>query len=655
MILRVGAAALNQTPMDWGRNQDHILEAILKAKNLGVQLLCLPEMAITGYGCEDMFHSPELLETAWDRLKSLVRYTEGITVAVGLPVFHQNGVWNCVAVVSDKKLLGLVVKRHLAGDGIHYENRWFRPWPEGVQDRTIQKSVTENSTGLQEYPIGDLMFEVNGVRLGFEICEDAWGNDRPGRLLAQKAVDIILNPSASHFAFFKTKTRQRFVAESSRAFGCAYIYANLLGNEAGRIIYDGETLIASGGELVARGPRFSYNDYVLTIASVDVDQNRMRQARTMSFTPDLHPAEVIQQEVAWRDEKLPDSPSVPLSDWAAREPWEENYMKEEEFTRAVCLGLYDYNRKSHSKGFVVSLSGGADSAACAVLVRYMAELVLKSGESHPYPLEMFSWLTCAYQASANSGAVTREAARKVAEAVGCTYYDLDISTLVEGYTNIIEKAVGRKLTWEKDDITLQNLQARVRAPSIWMFANMEGKLLLTTSNRSEMSVGYSTMDGDTAGGLAPLGGIDKDFIRKWLVWAEDTGPYGLQLPIRALSYVNAQQPTAELRPGGTQTDESDLMPYNILDAIEKIAIRDKRGPKVVLARMLRKFPQVGKMERNVIKYFQLWCRSQWKREKTAISFHLDDENLDPRSWCRYPVLSGGFEEELAGLVSGCRE
>jgi NAD+ synthase (glutamine-hydrolysing) len=260
-------------------------------------------------------------------------------------------------------------------------------------------------------------------------------------------------------------------------------------------------------------------------------------------------------------------------------------------------------------------------------------------------------LTCAYQSTRNSGDVTRTAAEKVAEAVGARFHLLDVDAQVEGYLAIIEKALGRKLTWERDDVALQNIQARVRSPSIWMLANLDNALLVSTSNRSEAAVGYATMDGDTSGGLAPIAGIDKTFLRRWLRWMEATGPAGLH-PVPALSYVNAQQPTAELRPPGAgQTDEGDLMPYDVLEAIEDSAIRDKRMPLEVLQEVAPRFPQHTQAQLGVWveRFFRLWCRNQWKRERFAPSFHVDDKNLDPRSWCRFPILSGGYERELAEL------
>jgi NAD+ synthase (glutamine-hydrolysing) len=184
-----------------------------------------------------------------------------------------------------------------------------------------------------------------------------------------------------------------------------------------------------------------------------------------------------------------------------------------------------------------------------------------------------------------------------------------------------------------------------------MLANLRGALLLSTSNRSEAAVGYATMDGDTCGGLSPIAGIDKAFLRRWLRWMETIGPAGLS-PIPALDLVNRQTPTAELRPQGAgQTDEQDLMPYDLLDAIEGAAIRDKLVPSEVYLVMRADFPEIEPRQLAVWveRFFRLWCRNQWKRERYAPSFHVDDKNLDPKTWCRFPILSGGFERELAEL------
>jgi NAD+ synthase (glutamine-hydrolysing) len=655
-LIRVAAAVLNQTPLDWAGNESRISAAIQDARTQGATILCLPELCITGYGCEDAFHSAGIQSTALTMLEKLVPETQGMIVTLGLPLMFQNALFNVVCIAGDGKILGFVAKRFLAGDGIHYEPRWFKPWPQQVR-------TTVEVFG-RSYPIGDIFFQIGDVRIGLEICEDAWVAARPGATLALQGIDIILNPSASHFAFGKIRIRERFVLEGSRAFNASYIYSNLLGNESGRAIYDGGALIASGGALLARGPRFSYRDAVVTSAVIDVGATRMNQSRTASYRPDITNTaiEPVHANFAWPKIERFETARVDSPVWET-----STTLKEEEFTRAVTLGLFDYLRKSKSQGFVVSLSGGADSAAVSCLVAQAVHFAvnelglngLKKKMAFIRGIESIDdehalirrLLTCVYQASSNSSSTTREAARQVAKALGATFHEFNISILVDEYTKMVEQGLGRKLSWKTDDIALQNIQARVRSPGIWMVANLQNALLLATSNRSEAAVGYATMDGDTSGGLSPIAGIDKAFLRQWLKWVEKTGPEGLG-SIAALAVVNEQVPTAELRPlENKQTDEDDLMPYPILDAIEKAAIRDKQTPVEVFYRMQAEFP---KEERNnlglwVERFFRLWCRNQWKRERYAPSFHLDDENLDPKTWCRFPILSGGFEVELREL------
>jgi len=655
-LIHVAAGALSQTPLAWEENKNAILEAVEAARSKGASLVCFPELSISGYNCEDMFHAPGTAETSWSILKELAPHTKRLVVSVGLPLRHRNVLFNAACLLVDGRIAGFTAKRYLAGEGIHYEPRWFKPWPAGV--------VAAVERDGERYPLGDIYFDVGGIKIGYEICEDAWAADRPGAELAAKGVDVILNPSASHFAFGKFEVRHRFILEGSRAFGVSYVYANMLGNEAGRAIYDGGAVIASAGNVLAQGPRFSFEPFLITTAVVDVDSTRMQQARTASFQPQVAEDDKgrISCPFEWpAAESSLDPPKPP--EWEAGP-----CLKEEEFARAEALALFDYMRKSRARGFVVSLSGGADSSTCAVLVGLMvrfgiAELgrerflrrlgYFKELEEAGPKVEdiVRQLLLCVYQSTRNSSETTRLAARRVARAVGAEYLELEVQELVDKYVGMVSDAVGREITWERDDLALQNIQARVRAPSVWLLANLRGAILLSTSNRSEAAVGYATMDGDTCGGLAPLAGIDKSFIRHWLSWIEERGPEGTG-PIPALKAVTSQQPTAELKPPEAgQTDEGDLMPYEVLDEIEKAAIRDKLMPLEVLKTIRVRFPRYREDELAswVERFFRLWCRNQWKRERYAPSFHLDDENLDPKTWCRFPILSSGFEKELREL------
>lgn len=654
-LIRVAAAVLNQTPLDWDGNRARIGGAIQAAREAGVSILCLPELCITGYGCEDAFHAPGTQQMALDVLQELLPETRGMIVSLGLPLLFHGALFNTGCLIVDGKILGFVGKQNLAGEGIHYEPRWFKPWPEGVG--------VETQIGGKSYPLGDLVFDLGGVRVGYEICEDAWVADRPGGKLARHGVDLILNPSASHFAFGKHEIRKRFVTEGSRAFNVGYIYANLLGNESGRAIYDGDAMIAQAGKLLVTGPRFSYADWHVTHAVVDIDAIRMSRARTGSYRPTIAPISNETVAAAFEYPRL-----KPKRETASHPAWEVSpHIKEEEFTRAASLALFDYLRKSRSQGFVVSLSGGADSTGVSYLAAKLVDFaVAEIGRegllkklSYIHGLDQTTdkkqivrrLLACVYQATRNSGDVTRTAARTAAGALGAEYFEFDVDRVVEDYKALVSRGIGRELDWKTDDLALQNIQARARAPGVWMLANIRGALLLATSNRSEAAVGYATMDGDTSGGLSPIAGIDKAFLRRWLRWCQTHGPEGIG-PLPELAAVNDQAPTAELRPpSAKQTDEDDLMPYELLDAIERAAIRDKMSPCEILLVMEPEFPQysrpqlIGWIER----FFRLWCRNQWKRERYAPSFHLDDENLDPKTWCRFPILSGGYEREIAEL------
>lgn len=610
--IHIGGACLNQIPMDWDNNLDNISSAITEAKQQGIQVLCLPELCISGYGCEDMFLSKWLVAKALAKLELIIPQTEGILVSVGFPAFFEKHCYNVACIIENQKILGFYAKQRLANDGVHYEPRWFTPWETG----RLETFEYQGS----KYPFGHITINTLGIKIGFEICEDAWRDDRPGFHSTNKDVNLFLNPSASHFAFGKAEFRENLVVESSAKLNCTYLYTNLLGNESGRMIYDGDIMVARKGKLIARNRRLSFKNYNLLSLQIDFEKNS-------------NSSEEIQLN---------------------------HQNKFEEFANAASLALFDYLRKAQSKGFVLSLSGGADSSSIAVLV---AEIVrnginelgfdafkdkigidLKNGSNKEIVSQI---LYTAYQGTVNSSGETLNSAKSLARSIGAQFFDWKIDEEISQYRKSIEKALGRTLTWEQDDIALQNIQARARSPIIWMLANIKNCLLLSTSNRSEGDVGYATMDGDTSGSISPIAAVDKSFILAWLKYAET------ELGYSGLKYVNSLSPTAELRPQEMhQTDEDDLMPYEVLVDIEKQAIRDKKSPVEVFKKLIIRYSDETLLKQWITKFFKMWSINQWKRERIAPSFHLDDFNVDPRTWCRFPILSSGFQEELDELNQG---
>ncbi len=639
--VRLATAALNQTPVDWDGNLRRVVEAIDQAREAGAGLLCMPELCLSGYGCEDLFFAAYVEQRARRSLGELIPRTEGIAVAVGLPLRVDGVLYNAQAMIADRRLLGFTLKQFLANDGIHYEARWFTAWPVGTQG-----TVEFDGSPL---PIGELIYDFDGVGVGMEICRDAWVTERPAKRFAGRGVSILLNPSASHFAFGKQAIRERLTREGAAAIDGVAAYVNLLGNESGRAIFDGGSLFAQSadegtGRLIASAKRFSYAACCLTMVDFEVPE----------------------RQVPAGEGTIPSGFSIPAAPSAKPKkspPSEEVFATRfEEFSHAVPLALFDYLRRSGAKGFVLSLSGGADSAACAVMIWLLARQAIDNigieglagrlpnvtglADAEDAAGVVRCLLTTVYQGTENSSDTTREAARSVAEAVGAEHHLWEIDPLVAGYTGLAEAAMGRELSWESDDIALQNIQARVRSPGVWMLANLKNALLITTGNRSEASVGYSTMDGDTSGGVSPLAGIDKAFLLDWLQWMEAEGPIGIG-PLPALVAINAQRPTAELRPlpdepgEVKQTDEADLMPYPVLEEIERSAI-GRLEPRETTARLVaERFPDYTRdqIEAWVDRFWHLWRISAWKRERMAPGFHLDTHSVDPKTWRRWPILS----------------
>ena len=621
--LRVAGAALNQIPIDWRNNLMNIKEAIDQAREQAVDILCLPELTLCGYGCEDLFLSGWLYERCLEKLEEVRTYTAGITVAVGLPMKYEGHNYDVSCLISDQKIFGFTAKQFLAEDGVHYEPRWFRPWPA---HRQVHIDVYGKS-----YLFGDVMYELYGIKIGFEICEDAWRNEqRPGYRLAERGVDLILNTSASHFSFGKSAFRESLVVPASKVFDCTYVFANMLGNEAGRMIYDGEIMIAQQGQLLQKNKRFSYENVNLLSAKIDFSE-----ASNSEYTPT-----------------------------------KDSIQKEIEFVQAETLALFDYLRKSRARGFVVSLSGGADSSTCCVLIAEMIRRgvremgavsflnklgmayirqVLQHSDPHneEYVTKQITGkiLTTTYQATENSSDDTFNAAKQLAESIGAAFFDWNVDKQVSSYTRAVETSLGRPLNWDQDDVALQNIQARSRIPGIWMLTNVLGALLISTNNRSEADVGYATMDGCTSGSIAPIAAVDKYFVLHWLKWAQE------KLNYPGLHYVNQLNPTAELRPQEQlQTDENDLMPYFILQSIERLAIRGWKSPSEVFCILKEEqLEEDDLLKVHIRKFFTLWSKNQWKRERVAPAFHIDDFNVDPRTWCRFPILSGGYQQEIEAM------
>lgn len=705
---------LNQTPLDWEGNTKRIIESLIYYKETNIynhydeHILLFPELALSGYGCEDGFLFSDAKKKSFEKLLDIIKFSNKISKAlilIGTPFYYRGSIFNCISVIHSGKLLAMIPKSYLAGEGIHYEQRWFTSY-----NKKFSKIEYKFYNETYEFLFGKGIIEFNSIRIGIEICEDSWVNKRPALKYYDQDLDLLLNPAASHFGFSKFKKRKDIAISSSSNFYCYYFSVNLLGNEAGKAIYDGSFLLSKSGNLLYLEQSFSFFDilirsFVLEFSDLKNKRDRIysrRKDRKLKFEETILKIETkkeIKRPVFdfQSNENLSQSQYSNLIDYKFIESYfvfkdnDSNQTEFKEFLEVERLGLFDYLRKTKSSGYTISLSGGADSSICAILVyqmirRGIIELGLDSfvkklnfslSEEEQKNLssitieeqiEYFSkkMIHTLYQKTKQNTERTKTIAEELAKEINADHHTVDIQNLLEENIRLIENITNQKLNWNSHNIPLQNIQARIRSSIIWFIANLTNSVLISTSNRSEGSVGYATMDGDTSGGLAPIAGIDKPFLLKFLDFISEYKDQFTK-PILSAKKILQQPPSAELLPIEiNQTDEKDLMPYPILSIIERMAIEELLSPKEIL----NKFINI-KHKKNIIynlpyfndfieilnhlseeeiknminKFFDLWHKNQWKRERFATSFHIDSYNIDPRGWFRFPILSKKIQME----------
>ena len=614
MKINLASSNLNQTPLSWDKNLKNIKNSIKLSIKKNVDILCLPELSITGYGCQDLFFNKWFIKKSDNLLIEISKICKSITVIVGHPLFHKNKLYNACCIIKNKEILGFFVKSNIPNDGVHYEKRWFSSWEFGKIEKTKFNNI--------EYPIGSIQLEYNNeITLGFEICRDSWDNERPANYIKTKKNLIIFNPIASHYAFKKFDFRKKLVIKSSKKFNCTYMSVNLLGNESGKIIFEGDSILAQKGKLLDVSKRFSFEDFSINFNTINLKGINKKYNE------------------------------IPTNIY-------------EEFIDIFSLSILDYLSKSKLKGYGLSLSGGLDSSCIAILIYEMVkrfiskkgsdqlikrlnlrEVKLTKDENENHKLIVNKILFTAYQKSENSSKETQKSAKLLSKFIGSKHFEWEIDDEVESIIKKISSSTKKTYSWDNDNIALQNIQARVRSPFIWFIANTNSLLLLSTSNRSESSVGYSTMDGDSSGSISPIAGIDKIFIKNLLNYLIKKYNY------YPLKNVLNLKPSAELKPiHENQIDENDLMPYEILNQIEKLAIKERLSPAEIFLYLQKEMKIEKKLSKNYVKkFYKKFSMNQWKRERTAPSFHFDEFSVDSSLWLRFPILSNNFKEELKNL------
>ena len=521
--LRLGLAQLNPTVGDLDGNFERIVAAIGRARILGVDVLAFPELAITGYPPEDLLLHPSFVERAEQRTRDLVPHSAGMTLVVGT-LERGPELFDAAAVLHDGRWAGVYHKHQLPNYGVFDEKRYFTPGR------------------------GNAVFVRRGVTLGVSICEDIWF---PGGPIEEQAdhggAEVLINLSASPYHAGKAGERRRMLRARATDHRAIVAYVNLVGGQD-EVLHDGASLILGPqGELLAEGAMFEED---LIVADLDLDavsDVRQRAPRRSGERATQGAPELARIELA--DTAAPAKPALTARpDPIARGPEAEVYD-------ALVLATRDYVRKNGFDTVVLGLSGGIDSALCACIAADALGPQQVVGVSMPGPY---------------SAGFSREDAEALCRTLGLRFYAIPIVEVFESYGRALAPAFAGRAS----DITEENLQARIRGNYLMALSNKYGWLVLATGNKSETSVGYSTLYGDTAGGFAALKDVYKTMVYRL---ARHRNGRSSAIPERTLT----RPPTAELKPD--QRDQDTLPPYEVLDAILEAYVEEDRSVAEMVA------------------------------------------------------------------------
>lgn len=546
--LRLGLAQFNPTVGDLDGNFERIVAAIGRARVMGVEVLAFPELAITGYPPEDLLLHPAFVERAMQRTRDLVPHSAGMTLVVGT-VSREAELFDAAAVLHDGRWAGVYHKHHLPNYGVFDEQRYFTPGR------------------------GNAVFVRGGARFGVSICEDIWF---PGGTVGEQAerggAEILLNLSASPYHAGKAGERRRMLSTRAIDHRAIVAYVNLVGGQD-EVLHDGASLIIGPqGELLAAGAMF---DEDLIVADLDLDAvsaARQRAPRSPGECAAQNAGELARIELAVSAALA--KPALP----ARPEPIVRG--PEAEVYDALVLATRDYVRKNGFDTVVLGLSGGIDSALCACIAADALGPQQVVGVSMPGPY---------------SAGISLDDAGTLSHALGLRFHTIPIVDVFESYGRALAPAFAGRAS----DITEENLQARIRGNYLMALSNKYGWLVLTTGNKSETSVGYSTLYGDTAGGFAALKDVYKTMVYRL---ARHRNGRSAAIPERTLT----RPPTAELRPD--QRDQDTLPPYEVLDAILEGYVEEDRSVAELVA--------AGHDETTVRRVMRMVDAAEFKRRQS---------------------------------------
>ncbi|MCC7201267.1 MAG: NAD+ synthase [Nitrospirae bacterium] len=551
--IRIGLAQINSCVGDLDGNTKKILRYVEQACKLGVDIIAFPELAITGYPPEDLLLKPGFIDDNLESLKLIAKKTSSLDIAIVAGfIDRSDDIYNSAAVISKGKIAGVYYKNYLPNYGVFDEKRYFKSGSECT------------------------LFVIWGVSVGINVCEDIWYPDGPCMNQALSGAQLIININSSPYHRGKRQFREQMVSTRASDNTVFIAYTNMVGGQD-ELVFDGNSMIFNpSGELIAQGKQFEEDLIVEDLDLRSVELARLHDPRRRAKIFSLHDAsqrsaiQVSAAKVSRRKPKIGNRDVTPL------EPVAEVY-------NALLLGTRDYVKKNGFKEVVIGISGGIDSAIVAAIAVDALGMENVTGVFMPSQYTM-----------TESG----EDVKILSKNLGIKLLTIPINNIFKSYLDILSG------TFEgcKTDVTEENLQARIRGNIIMALSNKFGWLVLTTGNKSEMSVGYATLYGDMAGGFAVIKDVPKTLVYELSRYRNSINGAGTSLiPERVL----VKEPTAELKPG--QKDTDSLPPYDVLDTILHSYVEDDRSFNEIV--------EAGFREEIVAKVISMVDRSEYKRRQ----------------------------------------
>ncbi|BFU96065.1 MAG: putative glutamine-dependent NAD(+) synthetase [Nitrospira sp.] len=582
---RIAMVQMNPTVGDLDGNARRILRWLREARKAKPDLVAFPELAVTGYPPEDLLLKPKFVEDNRRVLSEVARGVRDVVAIVGYvgqeesagrhapssPVVAagRHEIYNAAALLAEGRLVTTYAKRHLPNYGVFDESRYFTPG--------------------RRLPL----VTINGTVVAVNICEDIWLPNGPTRRQAAAGAEIIVNINASPFHLGKSRSREQMLATRARDNGVIVTYTNMVGGQD-ELVFDGHSVVLDHtGDLVARAKGFEEDLLVVDLNVETVARSRAARGRTPRAEPSA--AMSVERVVLRTKPRMKRArviaPVEPLAD-----PLDEVY-------EALTVGVRDYVKKNGFRHVLIGLSGGIDSALTAVVA------VDALGADHVLGVFMPSPYT-----SRESREDTIELVRRLA----IRMKTLSITPTFKAYLRTLDGAFAET----KVDTTEENLQARIRGNLLMALSNKFGHLVLTTGNKSEMSVGYATLYGDMAGGFAVIKDVPKTMVYELAHRRNRRGGRPV-IPKRILD----RAPTAELR--ANQKDEDNLPPYAVLDPILKAYVEDDRSVEEMV--------DMGFDRRTVLRIVALVDRSEYKRRQAPVGIKITHRGLGKDR--RMPITS----------------